>query len=118
MNILVKENIVIAIGSNITFGIYDEPNTEKWRVADENDKLLFYIIDYDYQLVENVEIPQDYVHGKYFYENGTLVLNTDWKPYVSPEERLTYLEEVVANLGGESVWDEMALAIEEGVNEV
>ena len=36
------------------------------------------------------------------------------------EERVTTLEETVANGGGsgDSVWDEMALAIEEGVNEV
>ena len=36
------------------------------------------------------------------------------------EERVTTLEETVASGGGsgESVWDEMALAIEEGVNEV
>ena len=32
----------------------------------------------------------------YFYENGEFVLNEDWEPYVSPEERITELETIVA----------------------
>lgn len=42
-------------------------------------------------------------------------------PEVEPtlEERVTIIEEQLANSGsGEDVWSEMALAIEEGVNEV
>ena len=119
MKILIKENKIIAVSENISFGFYDE-DFEKWRIADADDNVMYYILDDGYVLVNDVLIPEDYQDGKYFYENNIFVLNREWKPYVSPEERLAQLEEQFANLGvsDADVWDEMALAIEEGVNEV
>lgn len=47
---------------------------------------------------------------------------SDYVPQPTLEERVLHLEEAVANGGGSTtgteVWDEMAAAIEEGVNEV
>lgn len=102
MNILVKGNMIYAIAENITFGIYDEP-FEKWRIADEEDNTLYYMIDDDFTLIENVSIPSDYEDEKYFYENGEFILNEDWAPYVSPEERITILEEENARLTSENL---------------
>lgn len=118
MQLLIKDNNIHAIADKIEFGVYE--NEEKWRLADAENNLMYYMIDYNFSLVEGVEVPSDYADGKYFYENGEFVLNAEWKPYVSPEERLTQIEERLANMGvsGSDVWDEMALAIEEGVNEV
>ena len=95
MKILVKGNRIVAIAEKITFGIFDE-ELEKWRLADENDNLMYYMVDSNFELVENVTLPEDYEGGKYFYENGEFVLNESWKPYVSPEERIAELEEQVA----------------------
>lgn len=91
MKILVKENVIIAIADNISYGEYE--GESKWRLADAEDSLLYYVVDFDYTLVEGVTIPYDYEDGKYLFENGEFVLNAEWKPYVSPEKRITQLEE-------------------------
>ena len=95
MKILVKDNRIFEIAENITFGVYDE-SYEKWRIADAEDNALYYVVDDGFSLVEDAEVPSDYVDGKYFFENGEFVLNEEWKPYVSPEERIAQLEEQVA----------------------
>lgn len=93
--ILIRGNKVVGVAPKITFGVYDEP-FKKWRLADENDNLMYYMIDSDFELVESVTLPEDYSGGKYFFENGEFVLNKDWKPYRSPEQRIEELEEMVA----------------------
>lgn len=118
MKALIKGNDIIAFAPNIEFGVYDE-DFEKWKLSDEEGNLMFYAIDYGYTVADNVDIPSDYVYGKYLYEDGEFVLNEDWQPPLpSTEERLAQLEEQLANLNGDAVWDEMAVAIEEGVNQV
>lgn len=94
MYLLVKGNIIYAIAKNISYGKYE--NEEKWRLADAEDNILYYMIDDGFTLVENVEIPSDYEDGKYSFENGEFVLNKEWKQYKSPEERIAQLEEQVA----------------------
>ena len=91
MNLLVHEKHIIAIAQTITFGVFDEP-IEKWGLFDEDGNVMYYALDHDFTLVENVELPSDYVDGKYFYENGEFILNENWAPYVSPEERIAILE--------------------------
>ena len=119
MKLLVMKGHIVGIAENITFGIYDE-DIEKWRLADENDNLMHYMIDSDFELVEDVTLPDDYEGGKYFYENGEFVLNEDWKPYVSTEERISILEEenVKLNEAINGIWDDIAISISTGVNEV
>ena len=91
MKLLLSGNTIVGIAPNITFGVFDE-DIEKWRLADGEDKLLYYMIDWDYTLIEGVELPDDYEDGKYFFEDGEFVLNSEWKPYVSTEERIAELE--------------------------
>lgn len=120
MMILVRGNRVVASAEAITYGAFDEP-IEKWALLDADGKVIMYYLDNGFTLVENVELPEDFEPDKYFYENGEFVLNEEWEPYVPEEtlvQRIAHLEEQLANLSGEAVWDEMALAIEQGVNEV
>lgn len=42
----------------------------------------------------------------------------EYVPEPTLEERVTVIEETLANGGGAGMWDELATAIEEGVNEV
>lgn len=92
---LVKGNSVIAIADIISFGVFDE-SIEKWKLENKDGSLMYYFIDDNFTLVEDVKIPDDYEHGKYFYENGNFVLNAEWKPYISPEQRIKNLETDVA----------------------
>lgn len=117
MKILIMGNRIVAEAENISFGIYDEP-IEKWRIADAEDKVMYYILDNGFELVEDVTLPDDYRSGKYFYENGEFILNEEWKAYVSLEEKIAEMEKKLAEMDTDAVWDEMAVAIEEGVNEV
>lgn len=94
MQILVKDTRIIAIAHEIRFGVFDEP-VEKWCLMNENGEPWYYVIDHDYELVEDVTVPEDYEDGKYLYENGELVLDESWEPYVSPEERIAELERQV-----------------------
>lgn len=93
MKLLVKDNIIYAIAENISYGRYE--NEDKWRLADSEDNLMYYMIDFDFTLVENVEIPSDYEDGKYFFSDGGFVLNEEWEPFVSPEERIATMEETI-----------------------
>lgn len=92
MQILVKDTRIIAVAHKITLGVFDEP-FEKWKLENEDGELIYYVIDQDFDLIENVTIPEDYEDGKYFYENGELTLNEDWRPYVSMEDRILQLEQ-------------------------
>ena len=120
MMILVQGNRVVAFAETITYGVFDEP-IEKWALLDANGNVIMYFIDNGFTLIEGVELPSDYEDGKYLYENGEFVLNTEWHPYVpevSVEERIAEVERKISELDSDAVWAEMALAIEEGVNEV
>lgn len=96
MNILIdSKGILIAYGPHLEFGVFE--GEEKWGCFDsdnkETRKAFFYVLDHDYTLVENVELPEDYTDGKYFYEDGEFVLNEDWTPPpLSPEDRIAQLE--------------------------
>ena len=91
MQILVKGNSVIEVAHSIIWGTFDEP-IEKWALLNENGDVFLYVIDDGYTVIENVELPSDYVDGKYFYKNGGFVLNEDWKEYVSLDEKVENLE--------------------------
>lgn len=119
MDILIKEKTIFATAPYISYGVYDD-SFEKWKLSDEDENLQYYMIDDSYELVKGVTLPNDYVYGKYFYEDGEFVLNTEWKPYVSTEDRIVLLEEENTKLREEitSIWDDIAVSIESGVNEV
>lgn len=94
MDILVKGNLIMEVEPSISFGMYE--GEEKWCVKDgntEESNVLYYILDDGFTVVKDVTLPDDFERGnKYFFENGEFVLNEEWKPYISPEERLAELE--------------------------
>lgn len=91
MNILLKNSSIVAIGENISFGIFDEP-FEKWCIADSDNNVMYYMIDDGFILVSDLTLPDDFEQGKYFYKDGAFVFNEDWKPYYSVEEQLDMLQ--------------------------
>ncbi|MBR2408910.1 MAG: hypothetical protein IKB07_08140 [Lachnospiraceae bacterium] len=92
MKLLLKGTHIITFGDDIQFGVFDEP-FEKWQI--QRGEFIEYYIDNGYTVVDNVTIPEDYVGDKYFFADGEFVLNPDWKPYVSTEERIAELEELI-----------------------
>lgn len=120
-SILVSQSRIVACAHKITFGLFDE-TFEKWKLEDEEGNILCYYVDNGFTLFRDVELPSDYENNKYLYIEGEFVLNENWKPNISLEEKIKLLEEELNKLpsGGnnDDVWDEMAVAIEEGVNEV
>lgn len=92
MKLLLKGTHIITFGDDIQFGVFDEP-FEKWQI--QRGEFIEYYIDNGYTVIDNVTIPEDYVGGKYFYENGEFVVNPDWEEYKSPEEKLKELEELI-----------------------
>ena len=106
-----KENVVLTTGEICEYGYWDdEPDIKKWKISDYS-----YVINPEYSTAYTVdELPADYVPNKYLFINGEFVKNPDWvEPPKSNEERIAELENDIKN-----VWDEIAQAIEEGVNEV
>lgn len=135
MKLLLNGNIIISRAPHIEFGEFE--NEAKWGLFDKADKdtrkVYYYMLDpgkfyyvegegyvgLDYKVEEVAELPEDYEEGKYFFEDGQFVLNPEWEPPLpSAEERIAELERQLAELNGDAVWDEMAVAIEEGVNQV
>ena len=96
-----EDNILLFEAPRIEFGIYDEPDVQKWAMFNENDEVMLYAIDNNFELVEFDETkkPEDYVEGKYFYIDVEFVLNTDWREPLPPiEDQVKMLAEDLATV--------------------
>lgn len=98
-----QDNYLLFMAHDIRYGKLDEyePDVDKWGMYDENDHIMVYAIDNNYEVVEFDAsiIPEDYVEGKYFFINGEFVLNEDWQPAPPPiEEQVQLLGEGVVEL--------------------
>lgn len=62
---------IMAIDNNITFGVFDEP-IEKWKAGN------IYFIDCNYTKVSNIEVPIDIIPNKYFYIDGSFVIDPNY----------------------------------------
>ena len=96
-----EDNILLFEAPRIEFGIYDEPDVQKWAMFNENDEVMLYAIDNNFELVEFDETkkPEDYVEGKYFYIDGEFVLNPDWREPLPPiEDQVKMLAEDLATV--------------------
>lgn len=101
---LFKDNFIVTpLADSIEFGIWDEPNVEKWALFN-GDTIFLYVIDYEYQVVnvDDSDLPEDYdIPGKYFYDptTGVFTLNPDWQPAPpTVEEQLQIHDEAIASL--------------------
>lgn len=102
MKALWKDNFIIFEANKIEFGIWDEPDVEKWALFDANDNIMYYALNDNYEVIDFDESkkPEDYIPGKYFYIDGEFVENPDWQPPLpSIDEQVQMLGEGVAELG-------------------
>lgn len=88
MDLLVKKKAISVKAEQIVYNA----EAMHWDVLDGVGTFLYAAADDGSVLVKNVTLPEDYEDGKYFYVNGRFVLNENWKPYVSTEERMAQLE--------------------------
>ena len=84
-----NRGLIVFIGVNIEFGIFDEPNVEKWKIDN------CYAIDSGYTLVEVESIPLEVIPGKYFYIDGEFTLNPNYSNPNELEAKVTELEDLL-----------------------
>ena len=83
-------NVVISSGNEIDYGIFDEPNLNKWKIV--NDVCLFYVLG-DNLFVEEVQnLPFDYKDYQYCYtEEKGFYKNDNYIDPINTEEEVKRL---------------------------
>lgn len=91
MNILCNENkVVLFVGDSIEYGVFDEPNIEKFKVTKGKD--FFYVIGNSITLYEVSSIPHDYIDEKYCYtEANGFYINENYSEPINAEEEMKRL---------------------------
>lgn len=100
--LLNKENVVFDLGEDIVFakggtadGGLQECSQEEATHIWNREKNMACMNDGEITLVEVAEIPEEVKEQEYKYVDGAFVINEDYVPYVSPEERIAMLEDVI-----------------------
>lgn len=110
MKLLLNDrNLVIAIGSEIEYGVWGNiKDLASWKINQNQ-----YVMDNNYTVVDigDTEIPTYVVDGEYYYIDGEFKLADECPNEY--KDRIVALEEEV-----DDVYNQMAAAIEEGVNEI
>lgn len=89
-----RDGFIIEGADVIEFGIWDEPEVEKWKL-ETGGNLLFYAIDNGYSVVEpDRELTEEERYtSKYRFVDGILTLNTEYvEPPQTIEERIADIE--------------------------
>ena len=110
-----QDNILLLEADRIEFGIWDEPDIEKWAMFDDKGKIMLYAIDDNYSVVEfdPADKPEDYFEGKYFFIDGQFVLNPDWQePPLPIEEQVAYIAGDQAQLQADLDFIAMELGVD------
>ena len=103
MKVLLKENnVVFDFGKDIIFA---KPGAEDGGLmsCDEKDATHIWNREKNTACMNNGEItmvevdnvPEEVKAEEYKYVDGAFVINEEYVPYVSPEERITMLEDVI-----------------------
>lgn len=102
MKLLCKDNIIMFYARDIRFGVFDEPDLEKWALLNEDDEVIMYVVDDGYSVVDiadDIEIPEDLTAFKYQYSEGIISLNPEWvDPPLSTEEQVQVQGQAIASL--------------------
>lgn len=99
-----NSGVVLDHGVSIEFGVWDEPNFEKWKIT--KDEFFYYYVDCNFKVFTVNSVPNDFRDSKYIYsEEEGFTLNPNYNTSSDEDNNST-------------VWDEMAAAIQEGVNEI
>ena len=100
--LLNKENVVFDLGEDIIFakggaedgGLQECPQEEATHIWNR-EKNMACMNDGEITLVEVAEVPEEVKENEYKYVGGAFVANEDYVPYISPEERIAMLEDVI-----------------------
>lgn len=99
MDILLSEdNVVLAIGTSITFGKLDPTDltVEKWKVNPH----LFMVVP-NARVEHEVVVPSNVIAEKFIYTNGAFQINPAWKEPVTMEtlqKQITDMQLIIATL--------------------
>lgn len=84
-----RNNVCIANGDLIEFGIFDEP-INKWKISSTNN--LYYMIDFNFLLNEVDSTPNDYKNNKYCYtEEKGFYINDNYSEPINAEDEMKRL---------------------------
>ena len=100
--LLNKENVVFDFGKDIVFakggapdgGLQECTEAEATHIWNR-EKNMACMAGMEIRMVEVADIPAEVKTEEYKYENGTFVINEEYVPYVSPEDRIAMLEDVM-----------------------
>ena len=103
MKLLLKEdNVVFDFGEDIVFAKGGAPDGGLQECAEaeathiwNREKNMACMNNGEIKMVEVAEIPAEVKAEEYKYVDGKFVINEDFVPYVSPEDRVAALEDMV-----------------------
>ena len=103
MKVLLNEkNVVFDFGEDIVFakggaadgGLQECAETEATHIWNR-EKNMACMAGREITMIEVDNVPAEVKAEEYKYVDGTFVINEEYVPYVSPEERIAMLEDVI-----------------------
>ena len=103
MKVLLNENnVVFDFGEDIVFakggapdgGLQECAETEATHIWNR-EKNMACMAHREITMIEVAEIPEEVKEQEYKYVDGAFVINEEYVPYVSPEDRIAMLEDVM-----------------------
>ena len=103
MKVLLNENnVVFDFGEDIVFakggaadgGLQECAEAEATHIWNR-EKNMACMNNGEIRMIEVAEIPTEVKEHEYKYVNGAFVVNEEYVPYVSPEDRIAMLEDVI-----------------------
>lgn len=100
--LLNKENVVFDFGKDIVFAKGGAPDGGLQECAEaeathiwNKEKNMACMNDGEITMVEVDNVPEEVKREEYKYVDGAFIINEDFVLYVSPEERIAMLEDVI-----------------------
>lgn len=103
MKVLLNENnVVFDFGEDIVFAKGGAPDGGLQECAEaeathiwNREKNMACMAGMEIRMIEVAEVPAEVKEQEYKYVDGKFVINEDFVPYVSPEDRVAALEDMV-----------------------
>lgn len=116
--LLDERNKILFITSFAEYGVWDEPNVNKWKIGANE-----YTLDNNYSVAEVDEVPIDVIPGKYFFIDGSFVTNPNFINKDGLERKIDDLGNGIADVENamcesELLTDERIGAIEDAICEI
>lgn len=100
--LLNEENVVFDFGKDIVFakggaadgGLQECAEAEATHIWNR-EKNMACMAGREIRMIEVAEIPEEVKEHEYKYVDGEFVINEEYVPYVSPEDRIAMLEDVM-----------------------